>query len=1068
MSEYTFVEKPFLNQLVSLGWQVFDLGEGIPQDPSTSFRTSFKEVALKDEFIKRVIDINKDDNGNTWLTEKQASDLFEELFNQGNASLIEANKALYHKLVDDYPRVDKNEITGEESPVVKLIDFRNPSKNSFIAINQFRVDTPGHTKSSIRPDIVLFINGLPIVVVECKDSNVFTSNPMDEAFNQIKRYENQRYDDYNEGEERLFYFNQFNIITNGNDARLGTITSDFNYYYYWRDIYPDKYKNYNKPLQKERPQEKLIQGVLPPETLLDIIEHCILFMQVGGGKEIKIMARYQQYRAISKIAERLKTGENSKERSGVVWHTQGSGKSLTMVMLVRKLRSHPALKDFKVLMVNDRTDLEDQLGGTAELTNEPVDKVSSIGELRSKLSTPTSNVVMVMIHKFQEQKQKLDDVVSRTIAAEPMIRYGNFGVINKSEKILILIDEAHRTQSSDLGNNLFEAFPNATYIAFTGTPLITERHSGHRTFERFGTYIDKYKLQDAVDDGATLQILYEGKTADSALRNKLTFDQEFENLIKDHTEEEQAAIKKRYGTYKDVLESDEMVSQKAKSMVNHYINNIYPEGFKAQVVTSSIKAAVKYKKFLLKYLSEFDVNQPDLGLDDEKKALIKELKVYAVVTSQGTNEHPSITEARKESSEHNAIDNFKKTFNKDKPETLTAFLVVCDMLLTGFDAPIEQVMYLDKKMREHNLLQAIARVNRTHKGKTRGFIVDYVGLAHHLKEALEIYGGDAEDILESLRSLESEVPILEQRYQRLISYFEGADIADIADFVNQKINDVKEEYAVLEDCIEMGRDISFRAEFDVLLKNFFESLNIILPNKAAIPFKIPAKRFGYIHEQMKQRYKDATLNFGNVGDKVKNLVNEHLMGLGIDLSIPPVELFSQDFEHELDKKSSKKAVASEMEHAIRKHIKVSFEDDPALYQKLSEKLEQVIKKNRDDWEQQILEFKTIKEEIAEGRGSDKNSIESLLLDNLVRFANDQEGASKKLKQFTPALIDLIKGYLLYEHFWDKASLVKELEGAIEEAFVIEDVSDYFNDTSALINDLLQLVKRRSRDILSYE
>ncbi|MGB0430091.1 MAG: type I restriction endonuclease subunit R [Bacteroidia bacterium] len=1068
MSEYTFVEKPFLKQLHNLGWQVHDLGEGIPQDPTTSFRSSFKEVALKNEFIKNVIQINRDENENIWLTEKQVSDLFYELYEQRNASLLEANKALYHKLVDDYPRVDKNEITGEESPVVKLIDFSNPKNNSFVAINQFRVDTPGHTKSSIRPDIILFINGLPVVVVECKDSNVYTSNPIEEAYKQIQRYANQRYDDYNEGEESLFYFNQFNIITNGNEARLGTITSDLNYYYYWRDIYPDKYKAYEKPLGKDRAQEKLIQGVLPPETLLDLIAHCILYMQVGGGKEIKILARYQQYRAISKVAERLISGNTSKERSGVIWHTQGSGKSLTMVMLVRKLRSHSQLKDYKVLMVNDRTDLEKQLGDTATLTNEPVDKVSSIKELRTKLATPTSNVVMVMVHKFQEQKQKLDDVVSQTIAAEPMVHYGNFGVINETEKILILIDEAHRTQSSDLGNNLFEAFPNATYIAFTGTPLITDRHSGHKTFERFGSYIDKYKLQDAVDDGATLQILYEGKTADSALRNKLSFDQEFENLIKEHTEEEKESIRKRYGTYKDVMESDEMVSQKAKSMVHHYINNIYPEGFKAQVVTSSINAAVKYKKHLLEALANYNIDKIELDLSNEKKALLKELKVYAVVTSQGTNEHPSITEARKESSAHNAIENFKKGFNKEKPETLTAFLVVCDMLLTGFDAPVEQVMYLDKKMREHNLLQAIARVNRTHQGKTRGFIVDYVGLAHHLKEALQIYGGDVDDILESLRSLESEVPILEQRYTRLLNHFEAADIGDIEDFVLQRIKDVKEEYHVLEQCIELGREISFRAEFDVLLKNFFESLNIILPNKAAIPFKIPAKRFGYIYEQMKQRYKDATLNLGNVGDKVKGLVNKHLIGLGIDMSIPPVELFSNDFEKELNKKQSKKAVASEMEHAIRKHIKVSFEDDPALYQKLSEKLEQVIKKNRDNWEQQIIEFTAIKDDISQGRGNDKSGIESLILENLVRFATDEVGARKKLEQFTPTLIDLLKSYISIEHFWDKSSLVKELEAEIEQSFIIEDVSDYFNDTSALINDLMQLVKRRSTDILKYE
>lgn len=1072
MSEYTYVEKPFLDQLETLGWTIIDQGPGFPQNPAVSLRSDFREVVLRETLIRQIIALNKNEAGESWLTPKQVNDLIDELLKQPSGSLLEINKLLFHKLVDDYPRVDKNEQTGEVNPVVKLIDFDHPRRNTFHAINQFRVDSPGAVKTTIIPDIVLFVNGLPLVVIECKDANLFNADVMKEAYKQLQKYSGQRDKVYAEGAPRLFHWNQLLIISNGEVAKLGTITSGEKNYYFWKDIYPLRYKEYNPPLGRERAQEKLIQGVLPPDTLLDLIRHCTLYMQLSGGKEIKIVARYQQYRAVGKITERLLREESPQTRSGVVWHTQGSGKSLTMVMLVRKLRSHPLLKKYKVLMVNDRTDLEKQLGATATLANEPIDQVRNTRELREKLSTESSNVVMVMVHKFQERINPEPGLVDRQIkmAAEPVPRYGNFEVINDSEQVLILIDEAHRTQSSDLGDNLFEAFPNATRIAFTGTPLVTSRHSGHRTYERFGSYIDKYKLRDAVDDGATIQILFEGKAGDSAIRNKSSFDRKFEDLIKYHTEDEIAAIKRRYGTYRDVMESEEMIAQKAEDMVQHYIEQIFAGGFKAQVVATSVLAAVRYKKALESSLSDYAEQLARQNGDPGLVARIRKLQVHAVVTSAGTNEDAIITLTRRASKEAEAVDNFKKAFDEEDDSSYIAILVVCDMLLTGFDAPIEQVMYIDKNMKEHNLLQAIARVNRTAENKTRGFVVDYVGIANHLQEAMKIYGGDAEEILESFKTIDSEVPVLESRYRRLIQLFEENGVPEIEDFVLQKIKGEQQEFDILENCIELGREIRFRANFDVFLKNFFESMDIILPNKAALAYRIPSRRFGYILAKMKQRYKDATLTFGDTGEKIKALVNEYLIGLGIDSRIPPVELFSTNFDTELKKNKTKKAIASEMEHAIKKHIKISMEDDPALYQKLSDKLEVILKKYRDNYEQLVIEFEKLTDTIKQGRkgnADDLSEIESLLLDNLVRFSNDPAGSRKALLAFVPSLLVLIRDYISREHFWDKSHQIKELEAEIEQALIIGDIDRYFENSDALINDLMVLVKRRTADIVHH-
>ena len=329
-------------------------------------------------------------------------------------------------------------------------------------------------------------------------------------------------------------------------------------------------------------------------------------MDTDAGKRVKVVCRYQQYRAARQIVERLRTGKTPEERSGVVWHTQGSGKSLTMVFVARMLRASADLTDFKIVLVNDRIDLEEQLAETARLIGGKVNVIESTAQLREHLSTDTSDVNMVMVHKFMERDggTAADGGRGAGAATATPPSAETFGVVNPSERILLMIDEAHRTQSSDLGDNLFEAFPNATRIAFTGTPLITEQHGTKRTVKRFGEYIDTYKLMDAVDDGATLQILYEGRTADTALKDKHGFDTKFEDLFKERSEEELLAIKKKYGATGDILEAEKRIEAIARDLVDHYIDNILPDGFKAQVVCHSKLAAIRYQKAIRAALAE--------------------------------------------------------------------------------------------------------------------------------------------------------------------------------------------------------------------------------------------------------------------------------------------------------------------------------------------------------------------------------------------------------------------------------------------------------------------------------
>ena len=805
MAEYVNVEKPFLDKLRLLGWQVIDQGIGIPQEPQKSLRETFKQVVLSEEFKKAIKKINTTSDGKEWLSVKQLDELLGEIQNFPGKSLHEANKEI-HRLLLKGTSVAKNEITGEQDPSVRLVDFKNHDNNSFIAINQFRLITPGASRQGIIPDIVLFLNGMPICVVEAKDFDV--AEPLSEAFLQVTRYANTRDDDYGfkEGEERLFHYNMFNIITHGTEARVGTISAEFDFYNNWVDIFPEEYKTVDFPPDEER-QEVLIHGMLNKEILVDILKHYTLFIEIKKGLEVKIVARYNQYRAVGKIIDNFREGNTPMEKGGVVWHTQGSGKSLTMVFLIRKLRSLDDLKDLKIIFIVDRTDLEDQLSDTAAMTGEPVRIISRRNKL-GELSDDTGDVNMVMIHKFLDEK----NISAQSLIEAGMVpKFEKFETINNSDRILLLIDEAHRTQGGDMGDNLFSAFPNATRIGFTGTPLLTERHE-FKTHERFGGFIDFYKFDKAVKDRATVEIKYIGKVSKDKLDDKEAFDAEFEDMFEQRSQAEKEEIQRRYGSFIAYLESKDRIAKIAKNILEHYHKDILVNGFKAQVVASSIVAAVRYKYELeiaiqnkIAELNAF----PEEEKDEELIQQLEFLKVAAIVSSLGNNEPGYISKARREAKEMNAIENFKADFNSVKPETGIGFICVCDRLLTGFDAPIEQVMYLDKSLREHDLFQAITRVNRTKHGKTFGLIVDYFGVTKHLADALNIYTDkdklQLEDFQKVFRDVDKEIPILEARYQRLLDLFTENKLKDIEKFLKQKFTDETEEFEFAEECIETAK-----------------------------------------------------------------------------------------------------------------------------------------------------------------------------------------------------------------------------------------------------------------------
>lgn len=939
MSEYTEVEKPLLKQLENLGWKVIDQGEGIPEDPTKSLRESFRQFYLPEVFTRKLKDLNP------WLSPAQLEAWAKKAVSISEHSLIDRNEKAYEWLIE--PPMELDEQTRESKPV-RLVDFKNVANNEFIAINQFRLEVPGTTKG-IRPDTVLFINGLAFVVIESKQP-IAGTNPVEDAIEQILRYSNQRSADkagLKEGCEDLFLYNAFNIATCRENAMFGTVCATSRHYYKWTDPYPLGPEGLNA-------QEIIVQSMCEPARLLDLIENFSAIVEEDDFK-FRVVARHQQYRAVLKAIGRLRA-ETGLDRSGIFWHTTGSGKSITMMFLVRKLRKLDDLKDFKVIIVVDRTDLEEQLVSAAKVAHETVTSVSAKNEL-DKLSTPTPNLNLLMVHKFGDNKAHQG--IRSTLGLPEVATYQAFGEINTSDRIIVIVDEAHRTQNSSLGNNLVAAFPNAVRYGFTGTPLVGK---SRRTTNRFGSYLDVYTPWESIEDGTTVPLKYLGKTVNSSVAGRIGLKKAFENLVAGLDNETRNRIVQKYGNMDAYLEAPERIAEIARDIVDHYVETIFPNRFKAQIITSSKLAAHNYRIAIDKAIKEKAEELANQG-EIEKSEEVAKLLSAVVVSSDGTNEDARILTERQRSREMNAIDNFKKKFNSEKPETYLAFLIVCDMLTTGFDAPIEQVLYLDKNLKEHTLLQAIARANRVMEGKTYGLVVDYIGVLANLSEALAMYEDEAkQDIMEGIQSVESDVPLAESRLNLIVQFFNRKNVSGVLDFLNQ--NDSAIDAQSLQELMIQALDVkSDRDGFNVLARNFFQSVDLLMPSAAAQKFMPATRRLGTVIALARERYREEMTSITWAGAKVKELIDKHIRSEGVEVAIEPVDILSDAFTEQLERQPGKGAQAATMKHAITHRARIGIDSDPGFYKPLLDRVEELIRKYNENWDELIKNFDYLIEQI---------------------------------------------------------------------------------------------------------
>ncbi|ORC47818.1 restriction endonuclease subunit R [Burkholderia sp. A27] len=979
--ELETVEKPFVHQLLTLGrWQhVF----GDLDDPTVTGRAAFSEV-VQESTLRRQLHALNLHGGRPWLDDERITQAVSALTRIPAHRLMEANRIATALLLGGITVEGMPGWDGGRGQTIHYIDWQHPERNEFTVVNQYRVNCPpGYDRSKvfIVPDLVLLVNGIPLVVVECKSPSV--PEPLADAVDQLRRYTNQRRADLevddNEGNEPLFHTNQLLVATSFDAARVGTIGAAFRHYVAWKTVVPQTEADVAASLGKTRlsEQERLVAGLLAPANLLDVVRHFTLFMQ-ADGQTVKAVCRYQQYRAVNRAIERLRNGKTRltdgehDRRGGIIWHTQGSGKSLTMVFLVRKLRTDPVLRRFKVVVVTDRTDLENQLSDTTVLTGETVEVATSADALRGLLRRRGPGLIFGMIQKQRggdaggEPVTTRADIHQQAKAREPITPE----VLNEDDSILVLVDEAHRSQAGDLQAALQAGLPNCARIGFTGTPILMGDKK--RTHEIFGEFIDRYTIREAEADGAIVPILYEGRTAHGAVKDGANLDELFEDLFREHSPEELEAIREKYATKGQIFEAPALVADKARDMLCHYVTNILPNGLKAQVVAYSRLAVVRYLEAFHaardELLTQAEALSPDDKILDEEslcrrprdvqaqvqawryRDTIKALE-FAPIFSGSNNDDPAWKQWTDGAAQEQRIKRFKKPLFHAEPAKADplAFLIVKSMLLTGFDAPIEGVMYLDRPIREAELLQTIARVNRTGYGKKFGIVVDYFGLAHHLKQALAVYAD--EDIDGALQSLKDEIPVLRDRHIRVVDLFRSRGIENLADH---------------EACVEALQDERLRAEFTVKIKQFLDMLDVVLPRPEGLPFAPDAKMLAFIYARARNRYRDTPVLGKDVGAKVRKLIDDHVVSMGVDPKIPPVSLTDADFGNKVAREPNDRAKASEMEHAIRAHIREHIDQDPVAYRKLSERLRDLLDQLGEHWDELAAALQGMVNEIRAG------------------------------------------------------------------------------------------------------
>lgn len=1080
-AEYTYVEERLLEQLQSrsLGWTYLEKTDPTISQLEFEGRQKYSEVLLTARLKKALRRINTASNRPA-PTEQQLNEAVRVLEQVQGSGLLEANEQARRLLIEGTYVSGTPDYLGGTLRHIRFLDLREAHNNDFVVFRQFHVAIPGRN-TFIVPDLVLFVNGIPLVVIECKSPAL--TEPIEEGVAQLQRYARK-----DTGVPTLFYFNVFLIVTCYYTAKIGTIEAGSEEYQQWKDPYPLERQQLAHELRVENPQnlssqQLLIAGTLQKANLLDLLHNFVIF-RPNGERNVKIIARYQQFRAVRKAIERLQHGkqqtpEHNDERGGIVWHTQGSGKSLTMVFLIRKMRTLPVLQQFKIVVITDRQDLQDQLKQAITLTGEELEVARDIDHARGLLARPSSSIFFVMIQKARQE----DDIPA-------------LGVLDPSPNILLLVDEAHRSHTSKLHLNIMNALSHAAKIGFTGTPIMVG--TKNRTERIFGSFIDTYTILEAERDGATVPILYEGYQAYSAVTAGQQLDHDYLYLTRAIPDQVRLRLLNDHANEGAILDARELIEAKARHMLLHYVANILPNRFKAMIVASSRAATVRYqaaisqaKQELLETLEQLPAAKRALSEEERttlplgeqmlllaypQRELLRGLECAAVISSEQTDD-PEWRRWSNDQEHKEYIRRFKLPLGADgdsrgSQKDLT-LLCVQQMLLTGFDAPVVQGLYLDRRLDGHNLLQAIARVNRISPDKTYGLVVDYLGVARQLKDALAVYTSN--DIRGALSEIRDEILKLDARALRVQAIFskEGIEINSI---------NLKRDRETIDKCLNLCKDPRFRADFEEKLKKFLESLDAVMPRPEAQAYLKAAEVLGYIHKCAANVFPEEQITLKGIGKKVQALIDEHIVVLGIEQTVARISITDADFAQKIEQHISDETKASQMEHLARYYIREHYDENPVYYDRLSKRLEAILEELQGQWAEQIQRLLPFLQELKEGRQSDVTGLDPRrqlpFLDILEAevskgslyfdFPKEDEGREiqltddqrKELATFTLQVIDQIRtSARRYRDFWGRQNARRTPLARIIEILDANDLITPDGRQKEVADRLLELAER---------
>lgn len=984
------VEQEALKILADLGWEILN---GPEIGPDGSSERKYHEVFLDTRLTVAVQKLNPQ-------ISSEGLDRVRTLLSRSTMpTLLTDNHDFHEFLVNglDYEyRDDNGEIRTDK---VWLFDFENPENNEFVAVNQLTVIQGENNR---RPDIVLFVNGLPLGVIEIKDPSDEKAT-IKKAYNQLQTYMNEI--------PALFRFNELLVITDGIEAEAGTITADYERFNAWKTIDGDK-EHSKVPMM-----EILLRGMCDKARFLDIARNYVVFEKEGESDEalVKKLAGYHQYWAVNKSLVATSKAMNGDHKIGVVWHTQGSGKSLSMAFLAGKLvlDEQKQFNNPTIVVVTDRNDLDDQLFGTfsgcQELLRQTPKQAESRENLKELLKVESGGVVFTTNAKFFPEDGK------------------DFPLLSDRNNIIVMADEAHRSQYNFIdgfAKHIRDALPNANFIGFTGTPIEAEDKN---TPAVFGEYIDIYDIEQSVEDKSTVPIYYESRLVDLDINEEMrkTIDKDFDELTKGEELTRKEELKGKWAQAEAIVGNEKRVKRIAQDIVEHFENRLETMEGKGMIVTMSRRIAVELHDALVEI-------RPNWYSKEDKEGFLKVVMTGSATDPVDWQQHIRNKQRRRELAEHMKM--------ADSPLKL---VIVCDMWLTGFDVPSLHTMYLDKPIKGHNLMQAIARINRVYKDKPGGLVVDYLGVAGALRDALSDYtvsGGKGKPTLDQ----EEAVALMKQKYEIVCDFFHGFEYKK---YFGANTSQQLQIILDAEEFILGQEDGEKRLKQHVLELSKAFALSVPHPDALAIReevalFQAVKARLSKIAEKGKTDE--------DYGLAIRQIVDKAIAPAGVvdvfeaaGLDKPNISILSDEFLAEIRNMERKNLAVEALQRLLNDEIKAKFSTNAVKARSFAEMLEKALLK----YKNKTIEAAQVIEELIkiakDMQASEEDAKELGLSGDEIAFydALVQNGSAKevmgdeKLRNLAKILVERVRKNVTVD--WTKrasaqALLRREVKRALRE------------------------------------